>query len=672
MSETNIRTNLDIRANARQVDTLTKKFRELFSPKTTKEFNSEIGKVNRALEDQKRRIGDIAAAMAKVKQESAVYRQLEKDLKQATRQAGHLDRALTAVSRSAARGRGLGGPGGGGGAGGASGGSGMRLGGMQLAMPGQGALTAALGAVPFGGAIAAGSLMAATQAYGGFVQLQQARMQAAPYLASSASLMGYKRQQLTAAVPARAATGGGGTTAVGGELMAGMFEGGVPIGGAPGFMGELAAKDPFGLKQWAADRTRASAQGTLDRADDPNFKDKTRQWMFGVIADVVGAVAPAKMREAVARIPGGEMIPGKAATYTSAYDPKQYEQAGIQFGMAPQESIQQAGALGQAAGFVPTAGGFTTAIALQRIFGVGMQQQGGMMRALQHTGMGAEDTSQAVADMLVQGVTEGLNGSDLAQELQKQTGFLEEQSRKGVEINFERMRQQRGLLSGLRGANGEGIRSELIGDIERGFAGSAAQMGMGGGSEAMQSRMYRAYAEQQGISDEPVTAERWSQFMLDIQRPEIAGSLLPGMAGQFQNIGRGPAENQIYMQRMLREMGVNLGPGQALSAMTTGKFGDLTSGGADLAALQEAGHGVTPGTLRTEAGLASDRAGVGAQMAGTVQNFSRIQNDMARAASAFEAPLERVTGQMHEFADGLAKALDLFAQQGWAPTEIGP
>jgi hypothetical protein len=350
----------------------------------------------------------------------------------------------------------------------------------------------------------------------------------------------------------------------------------------------------------------------------------------------------------------------------------QYERAGIPYGLAPQAGIQQAGEFGAAAGFAPDVGTFTAGLAMERVFGIGMQQTGQMARGLQQTGTRAENTAQSIADALAGGVMEGLNGSSLAEELQKQTGFLEEQSRRGVEINFDQLRMQRGLLSGLRGAGGEQIRPELIGDIGRGFARRAGQMGQeAGGDEAMQARLYRAYAEQRGIAGEPVTGERWSQFMLDIQNPETAQGLMPGMARQFQGIGRGPAENQLFMQRMMRSMGVDLGPGNALSAFTTGEFGQAGGGRADLGGIREAGRGVVPGTLAVEAGLEAQRAGVGAEIAGTVQNFSRIQNDMARAAGAFQAPLERVTGQMHLFADGLARSIEIFMAGGMieGPTE---
>lgn len=173
-------TELRIKVNARDVDTLGQKIKRALSDRVGKMFNRSMWDVNKALRDNVAETERIVRAMQKVDRESEAYARLAQRLNRANQEAKQLQQTLQRV------GGGGGGPRGGGG----GGGRGLR-GAPMLPMPGMGALGTAFMGLPIIGGLLAGAVGASSSAFSSYSSLQQTQMQVAPYLMNSRAALGY-------------------------------------------------------------------------------------------------------------------------------------------------------------------------------------------------------------------------------------------------------------------------------------------------------------------------------------------------------------------------------------------------------------------------------------------------------------------------------------------------
>lgn len=672
MADARTRTTLEFRADAREVAAVDRQLKKTFSGATVRGFNAALKDANTALAKNQEHVAKIVRELAGVKQGSSVWRSMSVDLKEANSEARQLQTALNRINRLQGAGGGRGGSGGASGGGGGSGGPGGARGGRggysQLPTPDTAAVATAFGAVPVGGALGAGAYLAGAQAYGAHLQFQQARMQAAPFLMSSSDAMGFRGGGTVSGGGASGGLGSGARnraierlTPKAGEALvdatlgavAGVIDNYTPLGGLNAAMGG----DP--LRDRVREQARLVGEGrdARLRAGTPSLRDRAAVAGTSAAAGFAETFGASQgMQQTYATVLGRRYTPGRAAYGTGAYTAE-----GERLGLKPQEALQQAAALAQAAGAPVTGSEFGSAMGIQRTTGVGLGQQGGAVRALRHAGgLGTGQAVQAMADTVASAVSVGLEGSEISGELQKQTAFLQQQADMGVKFDATSILAAQAALTVRSGGAISGYRS---GDIARGFAAGGAEVGRRGPKDALDLRMMRAV----GFTGEG-GAEEYAATRLKMQDPGVIVRALPKLLAQFQGTGLGPEMQTLVTQQVMGRFGAQVGVGEA-RALSAG-VGDIGAfqGGADLQSLRRSARDLTAATggdLVIEAGIERERIAMGKEAAKGMQTLSRITNDFAGTLQNTVMPLiDTLFGGLEGFSSRLERASQALDRQG--------
>lgn len=672
MNETRTRTTWELKVEARAVGDLATKLKRLFNRNLPAEFNREIAALNKALAETAETADAVAISMEKAAKAAGAFRSLGRDLRAANQEGARLRQTLDRVEAVS---RGGGGRGGGPGAAGGGGWGGMHgLPSMQLGMPGIGAITAALGSIPVAGALAAGSLIAATSTYSSRLRFEQAQMDAAPFLTGSARALGYTGlQQTQMAIPGPSGPGSLVRDAVTGRAM--------PMGRA-GLTGPE-------LELLAELDTRGHFEKTLGRRVGGAIASITESAPVRFVRDITGANARRRARiestalnhpehladdriRAIANV-GAERLAGHSGgqtvtiTTNQPFDARSYTNVGLGMGVAPAQALQMATQLAQAAGRPVDAGGFEGALALQRLTGIGIGQTGGMMQALRRTG-GAGDV-QEVANLIGAAVARGLEGSELAEYLQAQTGFLGQMAQRGMSVDMERIRAMESALTSADGG-GPGLAAFRAQSIVSQFGMGGAEVGFRGPQSAPEFRLMRAmgFTGKGGL-------EEFADIRLRMQDPGAVAEALPAYLEQF-NLPRAGRRTQAFvLQQALAQIGgTRIGAKEAEQLI--GASFNAETGQIDMGKLVESARsmvGATGANIRAEAGIEAERVKIGGQVAEAMQALARTTNNMAGSFMNTLGPaLTQVSAKMEEFTAVLEKATSEMALFGWRNSSTRP
>jgi hypothetical protein len=321
-----------------------------------------------------------------------------------------------------------------------------------------------------------------------------------------------------------------------------------------------------------------------------------------------------------------------------------YVSVGAQFGVNPAQALQSAAGASRAAGRAVGADQFGHMLGVERITGIDTAQQGAFMRGSRRTG-GSGDATKVIEEAMVR----GLQGSELGEELQKQTAYLEQQANKGIKLD------QGAFLSMNQALTGVGIDPFRAGDLARGFAGGGQRIGDSGPSSGVDVRLMRAmgYTGTGG-------AEEYAGARLAMEKPENVMAALPGLLkdiGSAGGGGMGSNMKTLTARSILRSVGMDVSADEA-SKLMSGELSMEEFKGGQLSGAGATGRDLTSGTLKGEAGIEAERIATGARVATTMQNLARTTNNMAEAAASFAPILDRMTASMEEATGKIAMAAE--------------
>lgn len=713
MADTRTTTTLDIKVNARALGGLQQTLKQVFSRQTPREFNTAIGEVNRSLEKNARQTMEVVTALGKVSKGTEAYKKLKDQLKEANREGqqlrntlDNLDRTYQRMGKSAAAAA----PGGTGRGGMMGGAMAAARGAPQIPMPGMGAMATALGAIPIAGLAAAGSLMAAAQTYQSRLRFEQSRLEAAPFLMSSREALGFRpsTRMVDVEQPEQAMNVGPGGVIkprVAGQLVNEVGTDAVRAVGAAGLTeAELGAafrtRRRAALEQTLGKGAGGAYAGVLESsfmtgfeevtglgavgrditedqilAEQRRLRDRTAPTLAEVIGTDADAAAARERREAALAgadpfvrlaaertqaIEGGTAGPAQRRVRDQPFDSQAFVRAGIGMGVAPAQALQMAGQLGQAAGRPVDPEEFRQALALQRTTGIGVGQTGQAIRQLRYAGeiggMGGGNMEQ-VANLIGSAVALGLEGSEIGEYLQAQTGFLGQMVNQGIGVDIDKMRaleasiSQSGIGAPWRGA-----------DISRQFVTGAAQVGREGATSAEQFRLMRAF----GFTGEG-GLEEFFKIRMGMQSQGLADEMgmrspqeaMSAFIEQFRIQGAGEMTQAGVLQRAFKGIGTTIGPEEAMAMAKGLKAAEPGAFEIDPEAAERLVSTVAP-SVKAEAGIEAERVAIGGQVAGAMQDLERTTNNMAKTfenvlgpvLDAFAAQLEDTTGLMAAATEG--------------------
>jgi len=610
---------LNIRVNTQQLTGLEKLLRKVFDRKTPREFNSEIGSVNRQLDVSRRAMGAIVKQMDGVARGTAQFKKLKDQLKDVNSEISTLDNSLRRLS----------GGGGGGSRGGGSRGGGGFGGGRapQIPSPSMGGLATALGAIPVAGALAAGGLMTAAQAYGSHLSWQQAQMQAAPYLMSSA--MGF-----------RGPTGGGGGNPFGARSVGGNFT------NSQERMMELYGNlpDDIGGQMKAVQmraKSRSARIGMIASAYEGVRALFTSPLTVAGKRQVADSLSNSPQMDAeLGAIAGGA---GNYKPGSDLFDRWGYADAGRSFGLTPQQALAQASGLSQAAGRPVGVGEFGVSLAMTQRYGVSGQQQGEFMLGSRWTGNTGD--AQEVADQIGIAVTHGLEGSEIATYLQQQSSWLHGMYEQGNNVSLP------GLLSGAAALNASGVDDPFrFMSYSRSFGAGAAAVGRNGPQSGADLRMMRAmgFTGQGGFGE-------YAKIRLKMQDAGASAAAMPEYLKSFLVPGMDEYSQGLIIQQAMGALKANITAEDAIKLGKGIKSG--TFGHADIQEMVIQGQGLARATgysVIANAGIEQERIGVGGQVAPAVQALERaslniaktITGTLGQAINDFAYAIEDATGRI--------------------------
>lgn len=673
MAETRHTATLQVRADARAVTGVGKEVKKAFDPANIKDFAREAHGLNRVLKTTGALLDRIGERVARIGADGGTaFAKMAAELTEATKQAHEAERALKALE-TARKAVGRGGPAGsdggyGGGGGGGSGGNAGDAGGgggdgrgwgarggrwassyaknkaataydIATGMPGMGAIMTGLTAIPVGGAIAGGSLMAASGSYSSHLRYQQAFKSAAPFIGSPSDALGLRDtassiganarsqtkakeagnvQQAIAELWANAPTPvtANNSRATAEKLLFDVFTGkmdpGVAaMGYAMGSNGQQSAGGDLGGLNLASGVNRARGQ----------------QAAINSLAASGTAVATA-----------GDGAGGRAVSRWAG-GAAGIRQVGARYGSAGPEALQEAAAMAQASQGRANADDYEFAKANQSLFGTGVDQTGTLLGELSYTGNQGGRTDAAA--IIGSAVARGLESSEINTYLERTAGFLSSMAQNGMKVDAA------ALIRGEERLANTGIAGWRAGAIAQSFGAGASEAGFNGPGGAADWHMMRAngYTGKGGAAE--YAKARMSMQDAGGQADKI-GEYLSGIVPK-----NAPPEVQaLIVQKAMSAMGTRVGPEEAakLAAGVSGQgFGG--PGGKDYlqkilasGATSTAGYG----SVVAEAGIENERAVTGGRIAGAMQNLERTTNNMA---ATFENVLG---GALNGAADALA------------------
>lgn len=356
------------------------------------------------------------------------------------------------------------------------------------------------------------------------------------------------------------------------------------------------------------------------------------------------------------------------------FDDAMMRQMGVRMGFAPAETMQIAAQLGQAAGRPVSPQEMGQAMALQRTLGLGAQQTGGMIRQLRYageiSGVGAQQGSmEEVANLIGDAVAMGLEGSEIADFLQQQTGFLGQMAQQGVGVNIE---QQRNLEATIR--NSGAVIPWRVDDLARQFTTGASRIGREGAQSAEQFRLMRAFGFTGAGGMEEFFRVRMGMQSQELGQQMGLRSPAEAMSRFIEEMrveGAGPAMQAGVLQRAFQGVGMTIGPEEALR-MAQGMQATQAGGfQIDTQAAERLVATVAP-SARAEAGIQAERVAIGAQVAGAMQDLQRTTNNMA---GLFTNVLGPATDAVASGMNNLTQALETATAGVWVlgpPASVNP
>lgn len=628
MGDSQHTSQLNFKSNMAPLQALKQKMDEAFGVSRFKAFSGAIRDAQNQVKSLAKEHDGLVSQMAKVKEGSDAYKTMATNLKEVEKQAAaaqrQIERMQTAQSRTGvgrmAQGAGMAMAGGtaaaygGYKAAGAAGYAGMAITGAQGLNP----IAQAMGPLGI-------PMMTAVQAYGSYLQREQAAAAAMPYMLKTG---------------ARAP---------------------LETGPNKGFLhdAEIRRTEATILQQKSTDYAEAHpmAGGTVhSRLDNPYAAQEAP-------GQTVRAKAAQLYKQAEDARVEAEKAEQKAATKGAGrnigFDVAAFGRQGIQMGYTPQEALQMVGQMAQSAGPVGT----DTAqfgMAAQRRFGIGMGESGAAMRGVRRTGGGGEQQqAQALAMLIGEATAKELTASEMNDAIQQQTQFLEQQARYGTKLD---VRDLVGAESKLQGA---GVSGFMAGPMAQQIMSSVSgRFREGGGRSALDIAGMRelGYTGSGG-------SEEFAKYQNMMQDPSSAGKATFGMLGKLQGMGgMGPEMKALMAQRVMQRFapGVEFGINQAKGLMgldggpgirgAVGRSpGDQTE---FMSQIVEEAKRRTPGTLAAEAGIEGQRIDAGAGMAGAVQS---AQRSMLHMATAFDATLGPAVDTLAKKMEKLSSNIDVWA-----------
>lgn len=629
---------LDFKVNTQQLTGLEKILKRVFSRDVPRAFNTEVAGVNRQLDAAHRQMAAVVKQMDNVGRGTAQFKKLQDQLKAVNSEIDTLNRSL-----SHAQGR-AGGVGGGmrpiGRAGGGTSTASFGLGSIQAPSPSIGGMAHALSGIPLGGMAAAGALMTAAQAYGSYMQWQQAQMQAAPYLMSSSGMFGFQGP-----------SGGGGGNPFGRRSAGGQFT--AREERLMELYGNL-PDDPV-ARATAMRMRRRSRMGRVGAIASiyEDIRGLLTGDEFGAAAKADAMISSTRMDEEIAAIAAGNN--GRYRPGDRTFDAWGYSKVGQAFGLTPQAALQQASGFAQAAGRPTGAGEFGAALALQQLFGVSTQATGAHMLASRWTGNMGD--VQEVANLIGVAVSGGLEGSEISMLLQEQSGWLRGMYQQGNNVTLP------GILTGAATLSASGVIDPFRQmSYSRDFGAGAARMSRAGPQTGADLRLMRAmgFTGQKGF-------EEYAQYRLMGQDAGVASGAMYDYLKSFMDPNMGQWSQALVLQQAMGAMGANITADDALrmsQGLSKGSFTEV-----DLKKIVEAGKGLasaTGGSVIAQAGIEAERIGVGGEVAPAVQALERASLNLAQTltgtlgqavndfAYAVEDATSLISGAINNWQSGIA------------------
>lgn len=620
-------TKLDIKINARDVQAIGTELRKAFDPGALKGFEDGQRRIGELLSGNLRLLQDIGRQTGALGSGSGL-KQMADELRQVNAEARQLRTTLGAGGGAGGGGGGGYGAGGGGGGGGGGGMGGIL--GYQAPMPGVGALAQTMSAVPYLGAIAAGSFLAGTATYGSHLRYQQARMATFAALTPTGALTG-----MDAAVDARsAAMASSARSRFTGDTAAdrmhaaalGLRARGLPSGRAPGAV----PLDPLSATYM---RSANAAMGfPTTREDVLTDQDMTMRSIGARKAqldrELGGVGGRALSAELAARSPVGDI-----------------RAVGRGYGVTAPQALQEAAGLSRAMGRASTGADYAFGKGAETAYGVGMETTGGLDRALRY--VGDKGGNDRIARMIGSAVAQGLQGSEIGESLAQQASLL----RRFGEI------QQRVDVGGLIGAG-----DKLAGSVGWRGASIAGQFGAGGAdmaSRGMEGPVGLHLMRAMGYTGRGGAAE-YAKYVMQAQDPGKVAGAMGGYLKSFGGQGMGEDVQALVTQRAMQAMGVKISATEA-QAMAAGGGKAVSGAGMTADDVAKLGRSVargTGGSLIAEAGIEDQRIDVGGRVAGTMQALSRTTNQLASAMDHLAGPvIGRLTGNLDKLSDRLDDAI---------------
>lgn len=633
--DTNISTQIDLKIKGRELQGLKRDLKDTFDPRTITNLNKALQRSTSLIND----LNKVTRSLLNTQKEqskSAPYKEMEKDLRAARKEAEKLRRELDRGPGSGA-GRGGGGGGSGGGDNGPGRGSGRAPRGIfggfgwgeretagdywarqqsrQLPMPTAAGAAMGLGAIPIAGAAMGGGLMAAFQMYGSALRYQQAVVSSAPF----AHVGGYAGNLVYTA------SAGYGRQA------------GAPVSG-PSIL-PIPAGQNVAYNTGAVPARLPGLGAGVGRL--PNMMDAMGPGLPGMGPGPAGMFT-ATPNAGLASVGFQPTALNNSSSYLLAHGQAKYtgsalniyQGIGAQYGVDPGAALQEAAQLGQGFGRRPSADDYAAAKAAGILHGVSLQQFGAVGQAARRT-MGADAVGNGtgvVANLIGMAENNDLQGTEVSDYLSGIQSILKQQGDMGG----------RSGIMGFKAADdalrGYGITGAAVGNIGQGWASGAsnvAKNGAGGASEFMLLSA-AGYTGAGGIGE-------YMDKISEIENPDNAAALLPKYVDKFLARGSGlsvTTNARMLRQNLRRDFGTEVGVDASEKMVRGGSAqvtGMLSSGELTLAGSKSAAENV--GILSTEAKQEGDRITAGRESAEAVQKLNGLLIDFASVMGGTVGPV---------------------------------
>jgi exonuclease VII small subunit len=676
---------LKVKADARDVKTAGAAIKEAFSPKQLRDFRLAARDVEHQLRSVTQEQVKLSRALEGTQRGTDAYKKLKDELKEVRQHASELQSTLTNVNRQlqvgtqrrqgfmagVAQGTGLAqymptGPGMMARMAGAGlGGMGRRAAGAAAApflMPGMQGMSALIGSIPLIGGAAAGALQAGAGMFQEAVGFHRARQQnlfgagGVGVFEAGARVQRMARRRAFARTQAAADDQAGRQQGASAALLARANQLALPeVFGAPS--GEALGLELTGIKQ---------AQGT--GRPGPTWM---RPFMAPTAAQASqergGGALRASLQAASARADAAQQARMARIKAMRANIPVALPGAGfgVEFGVGPQQMMQQFGQFMQARGGVYTAGArgqFREGLAAQAAFGISAAQSGAYARA-GLAGGGATAGGMGLSGVLASAVAQGMRGSRVAEYLQQLVTLSQQAERMGIKINMADMTRQSAMLTA------QGIAGPQAARIAGGLNQAAMNVSQQGVQTPAQVAMLRAagWKPEQGRLGYVRAMQRLEGGM----SPEILNNVLSmsrnELGAQFK--GEGASDLRAFgLKRFLsRGLGTNISFAQARTLLEApqgeawSRYQGMVSAGESpnarsrLIAGAAARVGAGAGLSISSASLEAQRISAGAKLSDVFISLEKTGIGTVRVLGQFRGGLLKVTKAMESTVGALEK-----------------